>query len=237
MHPSPSPPPLVRYTRQFFFVWCLVLTTSVVLAQDSTQLWASSFSPPVLQSAGAALVTATNVPLVSAARLPASTPLADHRSAVVHKWFGYFSLLFGILMLAINKGGITHKIVGRAFIINLMLLNVSALMIRAHGFTPFHFMAIASLVIALIGIIPLTIKRTKRSMKLHIVYMYGSVVAAFTGGVTECLVRIPFFPYYGDLLHTVMFAVPTTVIVSVFANVLTVERKWKETYIDVSPDA
>ena len=192
-------------------------------------------------NAGAALLPMTisenNVLRNHAPLLPPSTPLADKMAAEVHKWFGYFSLLLGILMLALNKGTLAHKIFGRAFIVNLMLLNASALFIRAHGFTPFHFLAIASLVIAMIGIIPLTIKRTQRSMKLHVIYMYGSVVAAFTGGVTECLVRIPMFPYYQDLLHTVLFAVPTTVILSVGLNMLLVEKKWKAEYIDTSPES
>lgn len=162
--------------------------------------------------------------------------LLDRRASVLHKWLGYVSLLLSVLLLVLDKESRSHRVLGRLFIVSLAMLNISALVIQVHGFTPFHYLAIVSLIIAALGMLPLMLKRTKRSMHLHVVCMFGSIVAVFTGGVTEALVRIPAFPYYGDLPHTVMFAVPTTIVFCLVINILTVERKWREKYIDTSPD-
>jgi uncharacterized membrane protein len=176
------------------------------------------------------------VPQLSPAITAPQPTYLDRVSSKIHKWLGYISLLLSVLLLAINKESWLHRMLGRLFIVSLATLNISALVIQVHGFTPFHYLAIVSLIIAALGMLPLIARRTKRSMRLHVQCMFGSIVAVFTGGVTEALVRIPAFPYYGDIIHTVFFAVPTTIVVCLVVNILTVERKWRETYIDTSPD-
>jgi uncharacterized membrane protein len=162
-------------------------------------------------------------PAVKAEKLPVPTWL-DRKSAQLHKWMGYLSLV-------LSKESKWHRLLGRVFVPCLVVLNVSALAIKVHGFTFFHYLAIASLIIALFGMIPLMLERTQRSMHLHITCMYGSIVAVFTGGVTEALVRIPAFPCYGDLLHSAIIGVPLTVILSVGIARITVTKKWMEKYV------
>jgi uncharacterized membrane protein len=173
-------------------------------------------------------------PTIKVEKPPAPTWL-DRKSAQLHKWMGYLSLVLSILLLAINKESRLHRLLGRVFVPCLVVLNVSALVIKVHGFTFFHYLAIASLVIAMFGMIPLMLERTQRSMDLHITCMYASIVAVFTGGVTEALVRIPVFPYYGDLLHSAMVGVPATIFVTVGIGRITVAKKWAEKYVNPLP--
>lgn len=229
----------------YFLFFLTVFPNFPANAQDVTpNTGVSSFSrqngviyaknDAVAATAGESVPAAVVAPSIQKAEKAEKKPIPtwlDRKGAQVHKWMGYFSLLLSILLLAVNKESRAHRLLGRVFVPCLVVLNVSALVIKVHGFTFFHYLAIASLIIAVVGMLPLMFARTQRSMDLHITCMYASIVAVFTGGVTEALVRIPIFPYYGDLLHTAIFAVPATVVCSVGIARITVAKKWTEKYV------
>ena len=105
---------------------------------------------------------------------------------IIHSSIGWFhfitavlAMLFGTMVIFRKKGTPIHKRIGYAYVINMILLNVSSFFIvNFDGFSIFHFFAIVSLLSVLGGIIP-AMMRIKNWYPLHFYFMSWSVVGLY----------------------------------------------------------
>lgn len=109
-----------------------------------------------------------------------------------HLFTSIFSLIFGSIVLFNTKGTKRHKLFGYAYTINMLGVLISALLIYRlfGGFGVFHFFAVAGLIYLVVGILPVLL-RTKNWIRLHVYFMYWSVIGLYAAFVAEVAVRIP----------------------------------------------
>ena len=106
--------------------------------------------------------------------------------ATAHVVAALSALFAGIAVLVLPKGTHTHRAIGTAYVLALVLLNVAALSLhREHLFGVFHALAVASLVTLTVGLSPLLLgKRSARVIATHafcMTWSYAGVVAAGCG--------------------------------------------------------
>ena len=63
------------------------------------------------------------------------------------------------------------------------------------GFGPFHVIAIIGFFYLLVGIVPALLK-TKNWLRIHIYFMYWSVLGLYAAFAAEILVRVPEAPFW-----------------------------------------
>ena len=122
---------------------------------------------------------------------------------LIHSWLGLFhtltavlAMIFGTLVLFKIKGTKTHKILGYAYVINMLLLNGSAFGIYNFGtFSMFHFFAIVSLLSVLMGFYPV-FARIKNWYRKHFYFMNWSVVGLYCAFWAEIGVRFFDMKYF-----------------------------------------
>ncbi|MTI23218.1 DUF2306 domain-containing protein [Fulvivirga sp. RKSG066] len=122
-------------------------------------------------------------------------------TGTIHLYSAILAIVFGTYILIAKKGTKTHKKVGFAYVIMMLILNITAFMIYRlfGGFGIFHIAATVSLVTLLAGMIPLIRKKTNNSIILHISFMYWSVIGLYAAFVSESLTRLPDNPFYAML--------------------------------------
>lgn len=106
----------------------------------------------------------------------------------------------GGAVVVMRKGTPRHRWLGRAYLVGMLLLNVSALMIYElfGGFGMFHWAALASLATVLAGY--LEARRRKPGWKVrHAFYMSGSYVGLIAALAAEILTRTPLLPFFGSV--------------------------------------
>ena len=112
----------------------------------------------------------------------------------IHTIFGLVALVAGTAVVFLPKGTRWHRTLGHVYLSNMLALNISALFIyRLYGhFGPFHWMAIASLLTLIIGMVPVFTRLPKGSwLQLHAAFINGSYVGLVAGFVSEITSRIP----------------------------------------------
>jgi len=112
----------------------------------------------------------------------------------IHTIFGLVALISGLIVVLQRKGTRWHRTIGHIYLSAMLSLNTTALFIyNLYGhFGPFHWLAIASLLTLIAGILPVLIRRPKgRWLERHAIfnsYSYIGLVAAFSAEITS---RIP----------------------------------------------
>lgn len=112
----------------------------------------------------------------------------------VHIVFGIVALLAGSGVLLRRKGTRWHRTLGHFYLSAMIGLNVTALFIyRLFGdFGPFHWMAVASLITLLVGMVPVFTRRPKgRWLELHGAFISGSYVGLVAATASEITGRAP----------------------------------------------
>ncbi|MCB8945936.1 MAG: DUF2306 domain-containing protein [Ardenticatenaceae bacterium] len=112
----------------------------------------------------------------------------------IHTIFGLVALAAGTAVIFLKKGGRWHRTLGHIYLTNMLALNMSALFIyRLYGrFGPFHWMAVASLLTLIVGMVPVFTRLPKGSwLQLHAAFINGSYVGLVAGFVSEITSRIP----------------------------------------------
>ena len=112
----------------------------------------------------------------------------------IHTIFGVVALVAGTVVLLLRKGTRWHRTLGHVYLSNMLALNISALFIyRLYGrFGPFHWMALASLLTLIVGMVPVFTRRPKIGwLQLHAAFINGSYVGLVAGFVSEITSRIP----------------------------------------------
>lgn len=112
----------------------------------------------------------------------------------IHTIFGLVALAAGTAVLLMRKGTRWHRTLGHVYLTNMLALNISALFIyRLYGhFGPFHWMALASLITLVIGMVPVFTRRPKGGwLQLHAAFINGSYVGLVAATASEITSRIP----------------------------------------------
>jgi uncharacterized membrane protein len=115
-------------------------------------------------------------------------------TGLIHFIASLFALLLGTLVLALSKGTLKHKIIGRLYALTMLVVLTTAFMTyRLFGtWGIFHWTAVISSVTLICGLIPILTRRpTKNYMSLHFSFMYWSIMGVYGAFVSETLVRMP----------------------------------------------
>lgn len=110
-----------------------------------------------------------------------------------HAGLGLAAVVLGLVVVLRRKGGRTHRRIGMAYVISMVLLNVTALLIYDlfGRFGPFHGLALLSLATTLAGFVPAYLRRPAGWLEIHarcMSWSYAGVVAAFAA---EIGARVP----------------------------------------------
>ena len=126
-------------------------------------------------------------------------------AGITHTTIGFIHLVMallatfaGTLVMSSRKGGKFHKRWGYVYVVNMVGLNLTALMIYdLFGyFGIFHYGAIFSLLTVLAGFIP-AIRRKEGWIVRHYSFMYWSLVGLYAAFASETIVRMPNSPFFG----------------------------------------
>jgi uncharacterized membrane protein len=102
------------------------------------------------------------------------------------------ALLAGVAVLLLPKGTLTHRAIGSAYVLALVLVNVAALSLhRENVFGVFHALAVASLVTIAVGLSPLLLgKRSPRVIATHAFCMTWSCTGLAAAGCGQLAVAV-----------------------------------------------
>ncbi len=116
---------------------------------------------------------------------------------VLHTIVGFSSLAFGALVLFNIKGTLKHKILGKLYVVSMLILNLTAFGIYGlfnYGWGIFHWAAIASLATVLAGVLVLIFrKKIKSWLLIHYELMIWSYLGLLGATSNELFVHILFF--------------------------------------------
>jgi uncharacterized membrane protein len=113
---------------------------------------------------------------------------------VIHTIFSVVALIAGAAVVMMQKGTRWHRTVGHVYLTSMLALNISALFIyRLFGrFGPFHALAVYSLIIIVIGMVPVLTRRPKgRWLTWHAAAISGSYVGLVAAFFAEITSRLP----------------------------------------------
>ena len=113
---------------------------------------------------------------------------------LVHALLGVAALLLGLAVLFRRKGTRVHRQIGQAYVLSMLLLNVTALMIYDlwGRFGPFHIASLISLATVGAGFVPVYLRRPRATwMQLHATFMCWSYVGLLAAFVSEVATRVP----------------------------------------------
>ena len=115
-------------------------------------------------------------------------------AGLIHLLSSILAMIFGLAVLVMKKGTRQHVRMGYLYFASMVMLLASSFLIQRlfGGFGLFHWMAIASIIILFIGMVPIWFRRPRDGWKvLHYNFMYWSVVALYEAFMAEILTRIP----------------------------------------------
>ena len=118
----------------------------------------------------------------------------------IHLMWSICALITGTLVLIMKKGSKRHKQIGYVYVISMAILIVTAFMIYRlfKGWGIFHFATAFSLIIILLGMIPIWTKKPANKWKYqHFNFMYWSVIGLYAAFAAEVLTRISETPFFG----------------------------------------
>ena len=119
----------------------------------------------------------------------------------IHTIAALISLITGSIVLILNKGSLAHVIIGRIYVIAMLVVCSTSFMIyRVHGnFNVLHFFALISTVTLMFGMLSLYLKKPDSSYILwHLSWMYWSVIGLYCAFSAEIFTRIPSILGYQD---------------------------------------
>lgn len=113
---------------------------------------------------------------------------------VIHTIFSVVALIAGAAVVMMRKGTRWHRTLGHVYLTSMLALNISALFIyRLFGrFGPFHSLAVYSLIIIVVGMVPVLTRRPKKSWLMwHAAAISGSYVGLVAAFFAEITSRLP----------------------------------------------
>ncbi len=113
---------------------------------------------------------------------------------IIHMVFGLVALAAGTAVVLTRKGTRGHRTLGHIYLKTMVALNVTGLFIyNLFGhFGPFHWLAVASLLTLIAGLVPVFTRRPKgRWLEWHAAFISGSYVGLIAATAAEITSRIP----------------------------------------------
>jgi len=112
----------------------------------------------------------------------------------VHTIFGLVALFAGGIVIFNRKGTRWHRTFGHFYLTNMIALNATAFFIYGlfGTFGPFHWMAVASLITLIVGMVPVFTRKPKgKWLELHSGFISGSYVGLVAATAAEITSRLP----------------------------------------------
>lgn len=112
----------------------------------------------------------------------------------VHTTFGLVALFASGIVISIRKGTRWHRTFGHFYLTSMLALNITALFIYGlfGTFGPFHWMAVASLITLIVGMVPVLTRKPKgKWLDLHAGFISGSYVGLVAATTAEITSRLP----------------------------------------------
>lgn len=125
--------------------------------------------------------------------------LIHSNAGLVHVIAAIGAMLVGTLVVIIQKGTRTHRMLGYLYFYSMLILNGTAFLLYGllGTFGPFHVAALVSLATLLLGFIPVFRRKPKNKWLIrHFTFMYYSVVGLYAAFASETLTRIPETLFY-----------------------------------------
>ena len=125
---------------------------------------------------------------------------------LVHTIFSVVALIAGTAVVATRKGTRWHRTLGHLYLTSMLALNISALFIGRlfGGFGPFHALAVYSLIILVVGMVPVLTRWPKRGwLRWHAAAISGSYVGLVAAFFAEITSRLPGLEQHFGLVVTV----------------------------------
>ncbi len=112
------------------------------------------------------------------------------------------AMVSGAVVVLRPKGTRSHRAIGWIYALNMLGLNVTALMIYRlfGGFGPFHVAAVASLITLLAGIYFVVVRPTNNWLALHYSLMSWSYVGLLAAAASEVGTRVEGFQFWWAVL-------------------------------------
>lgn len=122
---------------------------------------------------------------------------ANHPMGLVHLIMALAAIAFGTTIIFSRKGTAIHRWLGRGYLVTMLAVNGTALLIyELFGrFGPFHWMALASLAVVLVGYWPAR-RRTPGWRVQHAYFMTGSYVGLLAALASEISTRARILPFF-----------------------------------------
>ena len=132
--------------------------------------------------------------------------LLEHPLGLVHFISALAAIIFGAAVIFSMKGSKRHKLIGRAYVIAMWVLNITALMdYELYGyFGPFHWMALISLATVIFAHLAVLRKRPNWR-QAHAYLMAWSYVGLIAAAVAETASRVPGWSFgYSVIISSVI---------------------------------
>ncbi len=147
-------------------------------------------------------------------------------AGLIHFIFATAGLILGAYLLIVKKGTNSHKLLGKIFGVSLIIVNISALFIYDFNdgkIGPFHYLIPVSLFFLLYGWIPMIFKkRTKNTIKKHIIGMIGASLGLWAAGATEYYMRemvTEGMSKNAQILNSFLISLPFAILITVLITV------------------
>jgi uncharacterized membrane protein len=147
----------------------------------------------------------------------------------VHFVCSIIGMIAGVFVLLRRKGTRAHRLVGYAFVVCLLGVNLTALFIYdfndgAPGV--FHFLIPVSLFFLLFGFLPMRGRRKANALNRHIIGMIGAVYGLFAAGATEYFVREMAEGLGPNALIIWSFVISTPFAVAITVSIIVFRRRY-----------
>lgn len=122
----------------------------------------------------------------------------QHPVGLLHLLIALLAIVIGALVVLSRKGTRKHRWLGRAYVVAMIGVNLTAFLIYElyGGFGLFHWMALISLATVLLGYVPARVRGAGWKVR-HAYFMSGSYVGVIAALAAEILTRTPWLPFYG----------------------------------------
>lgn len=122
--------------------------------------------------------------------------------SVIHFGSAVAAIAAGAIIVCRPKGSRQHRRIGLSYVCAMVALNVSSFFIYSltGSASPFHVMAIFSLVTVLAGYGAAVLRRPQGGwMEWHLQFMVWSYIGLLAAAAAEAAVRLPRFPFWGSV--------------------------------------
>ena len=162
-------------------------------------------------------------------------------TGLIHFISSILAIVLGTLILSLTKGTAKHKMIGRLYVLTMLVVLVTAFMTyRLYGIWGiFHWTAVISSLTLICGLIPILIKRPINNYKsLHFSFMYWSIMGVYGAAVSETLVRMPKVVVESGIPNSVFYnmtGIGTALVMGVGVYFfLKLKPKWDKQFVEVA---